>query len=143
MYLGEFDCKIDYKNRLFVPAKFKKKDSDLIITYINQSTIIVCDSLEVLKNLFSCLNDDVKKKMLEYTYINSYTVHVDSQGRMLIPNSIKLGYNEVMVVGRGNYFVICNKELYLEEKNRLNIEVQEYLESNQGKEFTRGLVFRK
>jgi len=44
MYLGEFICKIDKKNRIFIPAPFRENLKEIILTYIDEDTLIIKSS---------------------------------------------------------------------------------------------------
>lgn len=150
MFLGEFECKIDNKNRFFMPSSFRKGLSEVVITLIDEDTLVIRNSegwtsLAVLGSNISISSD---KLSLYKSYIesNSETIKVDSQGRVLIPLSfIKcLSFSkDIIVVGRNDSIVVMDKLKYLEEKTRVNREWKEFLESNQGIEFKNSLVFKK
>lgn len=149
MFLGEFECKIDNKNRIFIPSSFRKDLKDVIITYIDEDTLIVRNienwSPEVILSGV-VLDRDKLNSYLMYIESNSLVVKVDSQGRIIIPLNImkKLSFSsESIIIGKMDSFLIVNKDKYLEEANRINREWLEFLNSNQGKEFKASLVFRK
>lgn len=149
MFLGEFDCKIDSKNRIFIPSNFRKDLKEVVITYIDEDTLIVRNKENwTPESILSGakVDNDKLNSYLMYIECNSSVVKLDSQGRIIIPLSIikKISFSsESIVIGKMDSFLIVNKDKYLEEVNRINREWLEFLDSNQGKEFKASLVFKK
>lgn len=146
MYLGEFICKIDNKNRIIIPSSFRKNLKEIVVTYIDEDTLIIKSKEgwtpeSVLKN-----NTPLKESHLQYILNNSLVIKVDSQGRIVIPTNImsKLSFKEeALVIGKLDRFIIINKEKYINEINRINSEWKMYLESPEGQNFKKSLIFKK
>lgn len=145
MYIGEYSCKMDEKNRFIIPSKFRIESSQLLLTFIDEDTIIVVNSIREYDKIFSKLEESIKNIMMKYIRINSISVSLDSKGRVTVP-ACRINFKEAMVIGVAgecNYFIIHNKEKYLLEKEKIKEEARVFLESEEGREFTLGLVFGK
>lgn len=149
MYLGEFICKIDKKNRIFIPAPFRENLKEIILTYIDEDTLIIKSSENWTPD--SILNNtNIPKNKLK-TYIhyienNSVRIKLDKEGRIVIPKTIidKLSFKtETIIIGKIDRFLIINKDKYLEEKNRINESWNKFLASEEGQNFKMSLLFKK
>ena len=149
MYLGEFICKIDKKNRIFIPASFRENLKEIILTYIDEDTLIIKSSENWTPD--SILNNtNIPKNKLK-TYIhyienNSVRIKLDKEGRIVIPKTIidKLSFKtETIIIGKIDRFLIINKDKYLEEKNEINESWNKFLASDEGQNFKMSLLFKK
>lgn len=139
-FIGQYDCKMDAKGRIIMPARFREK---LTI----ESTIFVItrgldNAIDVFtKNAWDKYSEKIEK--LSYTnptqrgYKRFVTndareLEFDSQGRMTIPKSL-ITYadlkKEIIVTGFGDRIQIWDKEKYeiislndLEIMNNLDID---------------------
>ena len=141
MYLGEFICKIDKKNRIFIPAPFRENLKEIILTYIDEDTLIIKSSENWTPD--SILNNtNIPKNKLK-TYIhyienNSVIIKLDKEG------IDKLSFKtETIIIGKIDRFLIINKDKYLEEKNRINESWNKFLASEEGQNFKMSLLFKK
>lgn len=149
MYLGEFECKIDNKNRLFVPATFRKNLNEIVLTYIDEDTLVVKEKenwtpSSVLKG--ASIPTSKLKKLSHYIEHNSIVLKIDSQGRIVIPSEImkKLSFTNISIIlGRTDTFLIMNKDKYISECEKLNKEWNTFLESEEGQNYKMSLIFRK
>jgi len=124
LYTGEYDCKLDAKGRLVLPAKIKSR---LPETAGNQ--VVLMRGIEPCLVLYSVV--EYKKTYSRIASLNEFNqeyrklqrnffrrvaeVELDGAGRMLIPKTMmkhaKLE-KEVTVVGMGNRVEIWNTEMY-------------------------------
>ncbi len=91
-------------------------------------------------------NVDNLKSYIHYIECNSVVIKVDSQGRIVIPLNIvsRISFkSESIVIGKMDSFVIVNRDKYIEERNRINMEWCQFLESNEGQNYKKSLMFRK
>lgn len=125
-FRGRFEIKADPKGRLSLPVAFRdsrdKENTRLVITnsrYQNNSclhvyTISEWQDLEKKIGRLSPLNADVQAFQRFYI-AGGQIVELDSQGRILIPQSLRkfAGLNsEVILVGLGEKFEIWSQETW-------------------------------
>lgn len=149
MFLGEFECSIDRKGRLFLPAHFRRYlKGDPVITLIDKDTIIVSDSAGwspdiVLSNVL--LPPEKLQLFLKYITLKSVVVRCDSQGRIVIPTSFfeKTSLSsECMAVGNVNTILILNKIKFLEEKENIFNDADVFIMSEEGSNVRKALLFK-
>lgn len=148
MFLGNFIYKIDDKNRIFIPATFRKSISEVTLTYIDESTLILMDSKEWTPEVIlseANLPHLKLKSLIHYITYNSITLKIDSQGRIVIPSNImsKLSFKEALILGKKDYFIIMNNNKYEEELNKINEEWATFLQTVEGQNYKRTLIFKK
>lgn len=147
MFYGEFKHSLDKKNRLILPVKFRDSFQEHFI-----------EKLIITRGLDKCLflfpedewkNQEVKFKSISFTksearkfnriyFSGACELHVDKQGRILIPLYLK-SYaeikKEVVVVGVSNRVEIWAEdkweEFYSQTKESFE-EIAENLLSNEG-----------
>ncbi|MEO1051070.1 MAG: division/cell wall cluster transcriptional repressor MraZ [Bacteroidota bacterium] len=125
-FTSEYDCKLDAKGRLVLPAKIKSNlpeasGNELVIRKGFEPCLILYPMVEY-KKLYakiSGLNEfnEEYRKLQRNFFRGSSTVELDGSGRFLIPKQM-LGYakieKEAIVVGMGNKVEIWNPEQYEE-----------------------------
>jgi len=143
-FTSEYECKLDAKGRLVLPARIKNglpetSGNELVIGLGFEECLIVYPILE-FKKLYakvaglSEFNPDYRKLQRNFFRGNT-VVELDSSGRFLIPKQM-LNYaqleKQVVVVGMGNKVELWNPELYKEQlydnQNEFSDHVQKYLD---------------
>ncbi len=125
-FSGEYECKIDAKGRIVLPAKVKVKLPDISTTELVvkrgfEPCLVVYPMIEWKKvfNKVSGLNEFSKEyRTFQRNFLRgAQEVDMDANGRVLIPKSMT-GFasieKKVIVVGVGNRFEIWNPEKYEE-----------------------------
>ncbi|QSE99037.1 division/cell wall cluster transcriptional repressor MraZ [Fulvivirga lutea] len=129
-FTSEYECKIDAKGRLVLPAKIKSalpeaSGNELVIRRGFEPCLILYPMVEY-KKIYSKIaglsefNEEYRKLQRNF-FRGSSVVELDSAGRLLIPK-LMLGYSQLdrdaVVVGMGNKVEIWNPSLY--EENLIN-----------------------
>jgi len=121
---SEYECKMDAKGRLVLPAKIKASlpesaSNELVIRRGFDQCLILYPMVEFNK-LFSKIAglsefNEENRKLQRNFFRGSSTVELDGNGRLLIPKPMQEYANlekEIMVIGMGNRVEIWNPELY-------------------------------
>lgn len=129
-FTSEYECKIDAKGRLVLPAKIKaalpeSSGNELVIRRGFEPCLILYPMIEY-KKIYSKIaglsefNEEYRKLQRNF-FRGSSVVELDNTGRLLIPK-LMLGYSQLqkdaIVVGMGNKVEIWNPTLY--EENLIN-----------------------
>ncbi|MDO4594206.1 MAG: division/cell wall cluster transcriptional repressor MraZ [Tissierellia bacterium] len=110
MFLGEYNHKLDSKNRLMLPSDFRKELSgSFYVTKGAENTLIIytCEQFQKkAQSLDNLTNNNKKNRALKRLFFSSTTeVSLDKQGRFLINKNL-LDYanikKDVMIIGNGN-----------------------------------------
>lgn len=129
-FTSEYECKLDVKGRLVLPAKIKAglpdvSGNELAIRRGFEPCLILYPMVEFKKlySKISGLNEfSPENRMLQRNFFRtSSTVELDNNGRFLIPKAMLQYANlekDVIVVGMGNKVELWNPELY--EKYLIN-----------------------
>ena len=123
-FTSEYECKLDAKGRLVLPAKIKANlpevsGKELFVMKGFDSNLVLYTMLEYKKvhNKFQALSDyNADSRKLKRNFFRKVApVELDSAGRFLIPKSwidhAKLEKN-VIVVGTGNTIEIWSPAIY-------------------------------
>ena len=125
-FSGEYECKIDAKGRIVLPAKLKAKlpelnTSELVVKRGFEPCLVVYPMLEWKKvfNKVSGLSEFNKEfRTFQRSFLRGATeVDMDGNGRVLLPKTMTKFAdieNEVVVVGTGNRIEIWNPTKYEE-----------------------------
>ena len=119
MLSGEFNHKLDTKNRIFVPSKLREElgESFVIAKSLREKCLVVY-SLEEWNKYMSPINEQ-NRKLQERAkrFLNATAAEVtpDSQGRIVLPKHL-IDYAQITraltIVGCFNYAEIWSDELY-------------------------------
>lgn len=110
MYIGEYAHAIDSKNRVFLPAKFRQKKKEFILTRGLETCLFLYDVfswgkvLEKLEGL-SLANKLEQRAFKRALLSGAYECAPDFQGRILLPQNLRQYAkikNEIMIVGVGS-----------------------------------------
>jgi MraZ protein len=128
--LGEYDCKLDAKARLMLPAALKKQLGEGIAKgfVINRDIFEKClvlypaDEWQKISSRLEKLNPFIKKdKLFKRRFNNGATpIELDDAGRMLLPKHLTEFASlekEVKVIGNGETIEIWSKASYEEMLN--------------------------
>lgn len=134
-FTSEYECKLDAKGRLVLPAKVKNSlpEASMHELYIQkgfEQNLILYPMLEYKKiqARFSALNDyDPEQRKLKRQFFRSITqVELDSAGRILLPKGVlahaKLE-KELIMIGMGSHLEMWNPQLF--EENQIT-DPEEY-----------------
>jgi MraZ protein len=123
-FSSEYECRLDAKGRIVLPAKIKAQlpeasGNNIVVTRGFEPCLVLYPQLE-WKKVFSKVsglnefNEDYRNFQRNFLRGNT-EVDLDSNGRFLIPKTM-LKYSqiekEVIVVGMGNRVEIWNPSLY-------------------------------
>ncbi len=128
MLAGKYYNKLDQKNRMFVPAKFREAlGQEFYLTLSKNKDYIQCYSEaeftkkyenEIENNTGEYLSDEDARISL---FSDTETVSVDSQGRITIPPELaeKIGLKDTaLVTGMGNFVAVWNAEVFEARRTR-------------------------
>jgi len=142
-FTGEYECKLDAKFRLVLPAKIKSRlpesSNELILRRGFEPCLVLYPMVE-FKKIYTKIaglnefNEEYRRLQRNFFRGNSQ-VELDNMGRFLIPKLMQkhasLG-KEAILVGMGNRVEIWNPELYEEHLIKDPIELsalaQKYLD---------------
>ena len=122
-FTSEFECKLDTKGRLVLPAKIKANlpevsSNELVLRKGFESNLTLYPMLEYKKlhNRISSLSDfNPEQRRLKRMFFKSIAqVELDSAGRILIPRAMLAHASiekEALLIGVGNYVEIWNPEV--------------------------------
>jgi len=126
MFNSQYDCKLDPKGRLVLPAKIKAaipeaNGSALMLRMAEDKCLALYPIVEYkkLENQIKSLSiNNAEQRMLQRSFfISSVEVELDSAGRLLIPRVFQ-NYasleKELVVVGMGSRIEIWNPNTYLQ-----------------------------
>jgi len=144
LFSSEYDCKLDAKGRLVLPAKIKAQlpesgNRELMLRRGFEPCLVLYPILEYKKiyNKIAGLNEfNEEFRMLQRNFFRGNApVELDSMGRFLIPKPmIKYAQleKEVTVVGMGNRVEIWNPQLYeeylIQDPNEFSKLAEKYLD---------------
>lgn len=147
MFLGEYEFKIDSHHRFIIPSSFRSDSKSYVITYFDKDSLVISPldkwSPEIFLDQAGRLSKKKQIALLNYIKLNSYMVKMDSQFRIVIPEFLfnKISFSsECTAVGNINYFYIMDREKYLELKNNINREYEEFMNSSNGENFRKKLL---
>lgn len=126
IFTGDYECKLDVKGRLVLPAKLKaalpeNPSNELYLRKGIEQCLILRTILEVKKEYSKLMNlDDTDEEARNFQrayFRREVIVEMDSAGRILIPKAL-IAYaqlsGEVIVSGIGNKMEIWNPDLLKE-----------------------------
>jgi MraZ protein len=123
-FTSEYECKLDTKGRLALPAKVKANlpevsTNELVIRMGFEPHLIVYPMLEYKKihQKIAALSEfNAEQRKLKRNFFRSIAhVELDTAGRILLPKNMLAHARidkDAMVIGMGNYLEIWNPELF-------------------------------
>lgn len=146
IFTGEYECNMDAKGRLLLPAKLKAKLPDcskheVVLSRGFEPCLIIYTKEEydkVYQRVSSLSHFNLEHRKLQRNFFRgSIEVDLDNLGRFLIPKRM-VQYaslsKETLIVGAGNVLEIWNPEVYdnyiLDTPEDYSDLAQKYLDSN-------------
>ncbi|PZX53227.1 division/cell wall cluster transcriptional repressor MraZ [Algoriphagus chordae] len=124
MFNSQYDCKLDTKGRLVLPAKIKAaipeaNGATLMLRMAEDRCLALYPMVEYkkLENQIKSLSiHNPEQRMLQRSFFNSVVdVELDSAGRLLIPKAYQAYAGlekDVIVIGNGGRIEFWNQENY-------------------------------
>lgn len=133
MIIGQQEAKVDFKNRCFLPKKYRSElGSELIITQGFESCLVLVsrDNFQRIAQETASLPFTVKAARHTNRYLlgNADKIELDAQGRFLIPEYLKkfAEINEAVVfVGVGTFLEMWSKTRWIDYQEFLSKEGSE------------------
>jgi len=124
-FIGNFEHKLDAKGRVVVPACFREEiGSRVVVTTIDNTCISLYSERnweEVMLRLNELSGQSSKGARIQRRILaNSFKQEIDSMGRMLIPETLRLAANivqDVCVNGNGKKLEIWDSERWKQFMN--------------------------
>ena len=142
--IGTYECKIDTKSRVMVPAQLKKQLDSLSDGFVlKRSVFQSCLELYPMKE-WNTLMEKVNKlnrfKKENNDFIRRFTygvrmVEIDSAGRFLIPKDL-VGFarieKEIVLNSVGNFLEVWDKNLYEKAVDEASMDFGDFAERIMG-----------
>lgn len=128
-FTSEYECKLDTKGRLVLPAKIKANlpevsTNELVLRKGFEPNLILYPMLEYKKihHKISALSEfNPEQRRLKRIFFRSIAqVELDNAGRLLVPKGMLAHSNiekDAVLIGMGNYVEIWNPEVFEESLN--------------------------
>ena len=124
MFFGEFDYKIDEKNRVPIPPRFRSALKDGVVLAPGVEKCINTYTLAEWKKLAakltsSSVTPSKMRRLNRAMFATAFRAEVDGQGRIALPVPLREYaeiVDEVVITGNNNYLEIWNKVHWEEEK---------------------------
>ena len=137
MFFGEFDYKIDEKNRVPIPPRFRGALKDGVVLAPGVEKCIDTYTLAEWKKLAakltsSSVTPSKMRKLNRALFAMAFKAEVDGQGRIALPVPLREYseiVDEVVITGNNNYLEIWNKMHWEEEKAISREQVWQIIES--------------
>ncbi|MEK6480761.1 division/cell wall cluster transcriptional repressor MraZ [Catalinimonas sp. 4WD22] len=143
IFTGEYECKLDAKGRVLLPAKVKAKlpecsKHEIVLSQGFEPCLIIYTIEEYTKKYekFSSLSsfNEEQRKLQRNFFRGSMEVELDNMGRFLIPKRMaqyaRLG-REVIIAGNGNFLEIWNpitfEEYLFKDPKEFSAQAQKHL----------------
>jgi MraZ protein len=127
MFRGNYPARVDEKGRLKVPADFKhlldeQNDSRFYITSKDgrRAEVHPLPHWEGIEQKLAKIPDmnPAKKKYMDRVNYYGQSAEFDGQARLLMPQILREAAKltgDVLVIGKGLYFEVVNREAYVQE----------------------------
>ena len=148
IFTGEYECKMDAKGRLLLPAKIKAKLPDcskheiiLARGFEPCLTIYTKEEYDKVYQEFSSLNtyNPDQRKLQRNFFRGSVEIDLDNLGRFLIPKRLAQYAQldkETLIVGAGKVLEIWNPDVYdehiVDSPEEYSELARKYLDANHG-----------
>ncbi|MCX5790741.1 MAG: division/cell wall cluster transcriptional repressor MraZ [Elusimicrobia bacterium] len=127
---GEYNCAMDPKSRVFIPARFRealaaeKKDHLMLSTGLDQCLFVFLPSKweELIANnmeIFKSENKEDERAFKRSFFGNAADAQLDKQGRILVPQNQKVYASlkkDIVIRGVGNKAEIWDAQLWAKYK---------------------------
>ncbi len=119
MLVGKYKHQLDAKNRFFVPAKYREALGDKFLIVKNVDHCISLFPEDEFMKFRAKIDEQPmigQRKLRRDFFSNCWSVEIDSQGRIAIPDEYKeyAGLDKtVMILGCGSHAEVWSEEAYL------------------------------
>ena len=119
MLVGKYKHQLDAKNRFFVPAKYRESLGEKLLLVKNVDRCLSLFAEDEFMKFSEKINAQPmigQRKMRRDFFSNIWSVDIDSQGRIAIPDEYKqfAGLDRsIYILGCGSYAEIWSEEAYL------------------------------
>ena len=134
MFLGEYQPNITEGNRIALPKKLREQigGSQVVLSRGFEKCIFLYDledwSKEAQKQLENPITESKTRDLKRYMYASAVDCEVDSQGRVVLPNSLK-DYasleKSVTVIGAGDHIEIWDSGIWKVYLEKISKELSE------------------
>ena len=129
MFLGEYQPNITEGSRIALPKKLRDqiRGDELILSKGFEKCVFVYDKedwvTEAQKQVENPISDSKTRDLKRYMYSGASETTVDSQGRVVIPGSLK-NYAQIdkktIVIGAGDHIEIWNIDNWDKQLNKIS-----------------------
>lgn len=137
MFFGEYQYSIDQKGRVTIPPKYRDSFKEGVILSRGLDICIAVYTVHEWEKKAAeisslSMNQTKNRRLARATFSSAFTIDIDSQGRVLLPSTLK-DYasisNEVVIVGIGACLEIWSKEQWTIEQDLIDEQAQHIAES--------------
>ncbi len=137
MFYGQYENKLDEKNRLMVPKKLRDQIGDLvfILEYLDgKLSIFKPEDFEKLSEKAQSLpfTQEAARKYLRKIVGSAQDVPVDKLGRIQLPKNYVEKHHlgkEITLLGVGDHIEIWNKQDYIDYEEQVDDKFDELVEN--------------
>jgi MraZ protein len=141
MFYGEYDYKLDEKGRVPVPPKFRHALKDGLVLTVGAEKCITAYTITEWKKLSASLmggslTRSKMRRLNRALFAMAFVARVDRQGRVALPAPLREHAqitDDVVIVGLNTNLEIWNKTLWEEEKNIVQEQAWQIIESLENK----------
>jgi len=129
MFLGEYQPNITEGSRIVLPKKLRDqiRGDELILSKGFEKCVFVYDKedwvTEAQKQVENPISDSKTRDLKRYMYSGASETTIDSQGRVVIPGSLK-NYAQIdkktIVIGAGDHIEIWNIDNWDKQLNKIS-----------------------
>ena len=124
VFFGEFEYRVDEKNRVPLPPRFRRELRDGVVLTEGVEKCIAAYPLAEWKKIAaeltsSSVTRSKLRKLNRAIFATAFSIKHDGQGRVTLPVSLQqyAGIeDEVVIIGANNYLELWNKEQWESEK---------------------------
>lgn len=125
MLLGEYECRLDQKGRLAIPARLRQEFLDGIVLTRGFDTCIIAYPVHEWNNMckdfaeIPSITQEKNRRLIRFIFSSAFKDELDAQGRILLPSPLR-EYAHIkdmsVITGNNKYLEIWGKELWEKEK---------------------------
>lgn len=136
MLLGEYECRIDQKGRVAVPAKLRREfQGGLVLTRGVDQCILAYPALEWRKVSdeyeFSPFSPGKNRRLNRIIFGSAFDLELDRQGRVALPSPLRQHAqirDVVVMVGGNRYLELWSKDAWENEKRLMDEQAEQLAE---------------
>lgn len=124
MLLGEYECRIDQKGRVAIPAKLRKEFPGGLVLTRGVDRCMLAYPIEEWRNVsesfdLSPFSPGKNRRLNRIVFGNAFDLELDKQGRVALPSPLRQHaqiHDTVVMIGGNKYLEIWSKESWENEK---------------------------